>query len=604
MSLFYAKQKNIHGCKLIDFNKGNLSVVEEGGKLLDKLPKDKNANLLFIFGNARSGKSFMMNCLTGTRGMFKVINSSVPCTRGVDISSHIKTHSELADHVNSFSPEEKVEGVKDMQLGFVDVEGQGAEDGTYDTMLALPLLVMSKVVLFNHKGAPTVSDMLSKLGVIARAADYIDLDDGEGEDENPQQKKFGHLHVLFRDFSFEGGEDSVYEQLMGKEKIVKKAKQIASANDPAKAAKERNDIRQLLLDNFETITVHLFKQPATADELKEHKELPEELIDQEFIAGVNNLLTSVTKQMAEPTLFNGKPLTGPKMKSLMATVCKQVNEGGAINVPSVFAAMEKETVMRVGAACFQEFKVLADALKEKLPIPDQECKDALSKAIKDMLERFDEELKECLLEVEKKGMKTEIELHAKKVEDDVNRTNRENTLLKIKSVIGTRMGEVRSRFDKFCNDNIPLDDGKQLDKTFASLKKDAIEEIHKDLESVEGATNLKEFSHLLLESEEVLQEFLTLKTIQNENTLKDAAIKKLRDEAIKQQETLIEQNKKLEQFLDEAKDETVKMEAELKKKKEEKDAAEKRNQEAEERLKAQAQELEALRKKKSGCVIL
>ena len=100
-------------------------------------------------------------------------------------------------------------------------------------------------------------------------------------------------------------------------------------------------------------------------------------------------------------------------------------------------------------------------------------------------------------------MRTEIELHAKKVEDDVNRTNRENTLLKIKSVIGTRMGEVRSRFDKFCNDNIPLDDGKQLDKTFASLKKDAIEEIHKDLESVEGATNLKEFSHLLLESEEV-----------------------------------------------------------------------------------------------------
>jgi hypothetical protein len=36
-------------------------------------------------------------------------------------------------------------------IGFVDVEGQGAEDGTYDTILALPLLLVSKVVLFNHK---------------------------------------------------------------------------------------------------------------------------------------------------------------------------------------------------------------------------------------------------------------------------------------------------------------------------------------------------------------------------------------------------------------------------------------------------------------------
>jgi len=28
---------------------------------------------------------------------------------------------------------------------FVDVEGQGAEDNTYDTLLALPLLLTSKV---------------------------------------------------------------------------------------------------------------------------------------------------------------------------------------------------------------------------------------------------------------------------------------------------------------------------------------------------------------------------------------------------------------------------------------------------------------------------
>src|SRR5206468_977582 len=100
-----------------------------------------------------------------------------------------------------------------------------AEDNSYDTMLALPLLLTSKIVLFNHKGAPTVSDMLSKLGVLARAADYIELaeetkennDEEESKTGPSSKKKFGHLHVLFRDFSFDGDKKSVYHQLFDME---------------------------------------------------------------------------------------------------------------------------------------------------------------------------------------------------------------------------------------------------------------------------------------------------------------------------------------------------------------------------------------------------
>src|SRR5689334_1605574 len=102
-------------------------------------------------------------------------------------------------------------------------------------------MFMVQIVLFNHKGAPTVSDMLSKLGVLARAAEYIDLSDpnegvllmhvspdarfraakdpSKANDDGKRKKvhrtrrnhgvthmphQFGHLHVLFRDFSFEG----------------------------------------------------------------------------------------------------------------------------------------------------------------------------------------------------------------------------------------------------------------------------------------------------------------------------------------------------------------------------------------------------------------
>jgi len=228
-------------------------------------------------------------------------------------------------------------------VGFVDVEGQGAEDGTYDTLLALPLLVTSKIVLFNHKGAPTVSHMLSQLGVLARAAEYIDLGEA-GSNKKGKKKPFGHLHVMFRDFSFEGSEEDVYDQLMGKEKLGTKSLKPTS-NDPYKAAQERNDIRDLLIANFESINVWLFKQPSSPSNLRAHEELPEELVDPSFIQTCKRLLATVTGQLKRPKYFNGAALNGPKLRTLITQVCSQLNEGGAISVPSVFKAMESETLV-------------------------------------------------------------------------------------------------------------------------------------------------------------------------------------------------------------------------------------------------------------------
>ncbi len=81
-SLFWNDSAGVEGKQLIEFENGTLKVVDGGSNVLKKLAKTKKINLMFIFGNARSGKSFMMNCLAGVRGLFKVVNSSVPCTKG------------------------------------------------------------------------------------------------------------------------------------------------------------------------------------------------------------------------------------------------------------------------------------------------------------------------------------------------------------------------------------------------------------------------------------------------------------------------------------------------------------------------------------------
>jgi len=646
--LFFSKDvagDGVHGLKLIDFDKGKLTINEEGSHILSGLPKNDNANLLFIFGNARSGKSFMMNCLVGVPGMFKVINSATPCTKGVDISSYVMKYETLAAHTKTPLPEPK-EGLEQEKksggilsvfkrkkeekpsgpplMGFVDVEGQGAEDGTYDTMLALPLLMVSKIVLFNHKGAPTVTDMLSKLGVLARASDYIDLTDTVlTEDEKKggkkretitrrasevglSKKKFGHLHVLFRDFSFEGSATDVYEQLLGKEKIVKDLRSGGknAGADPAKAAKERNDIREMLLDNFESINVWLFKQPANADDLRNYKELPPHLIDPDFSATVKQLLKKIAEQMGQPTYFHGQALTGPRLQQLIHQVAQAINEGGAVNVPSVYRAMETQVVAKTAADCIAQFDAVVQTQKKRLPIPSKELNTVLGDAFTAANTKFDDDLAECLLEDEIKSKRTEMQAAMEKLKSDSLRDNNDAILKLIKTVVTAEMQTLRDNFDGFCREKMPLQDGHELETQFRKYKEKCSAAINEKFAALPEALEMKEFKLLYIENEEVLQEYLTLKTIQNESALKDNTIQNLRNDMERQQKYLIEQNKKLEKYITDEKKTTEAMEAELKRLKNTRADEDKRNKEVADRLERQQAELEKLRKAKRACVIL
>ena len=78
-------------------------------------------------------------------------------------------------------------------VGFVDVEGQGDESDEYDALLVTPLLLLSKVIVFNWKGGVEKTSILKLLASLARAASKIDL--GSDSDDGPI---FGHLHIVFR----------------------------------------------------------------------------------------------------------------------------------------------------------------------------------------------------------------------------------------------------------------------------------------------------------------------------------------------------------------------------------------------------------------------
>jgi hypothetical protein len=131
-------------------------------------------NLVMIFGPARQGKSFLMNVLTGEEDLFAQSGRVEPCTCGVDLSNFFPTVSHFkerglskaeegfwslwssrkseATKKDAYTPQELAMQALETRVGFVDVEGQGDRDETYDTLLATPILLCSQVVLFNWMG--------------------------------------------------------------------------------------------------------------------------------------------------------------------------------------------------------------------------------------------------------------------------------------------------------------------------------------------------------------------------------------------------------------------------------------------------------------------
>jgi len=104
----------------------------------DGVAEDVPLNLLSIFGAARQGKSFLMNLLADQQDLFKISNSREPCTQGVDISSHLSTLQRFEAHSEGGHED-------DIAIGFVDAEGQGDRDISYDSRLICPILLGSKV---------------------------------------------------------------------------------------------------------------------------------------------------------------------------------------------------------------------------------------------------------------------------------------------------------------------------------------------------------------------------------------------------------------------------------------------------------------------------
>ena len=137
-------------------------------------------NFVPILGPARQGKSFLMNCLMG-ESVFDTADTIDVCTKGVHIAS-VKHQVENGGY-----------------FFFVDTEGQGDEDVGSDITLLTPILLLSKVILFNWKGGVQKNQILNELAILAKAANCV-----SSKCFKDNKSTFGHLNIVLRDFHFKG----------------------------------------------------------------------------------------------------------------------------------------------------------------------------------------------------------------------------------------------------------------------------------------------------------------------------------------------------------------------------------------------------------------
>jgi len=439
--LFYAQHEPGSAGERLPF----LSIDQNGAlqlgaglSVLKSLDKKAPVSIVSVFGAARTGKSFLLNCLAGRLGMFRCNNQHLPCTKGCDISASTNKLKSIAEHVGVTI----AAPMATARVAWVDCEGSGDQDVSYDTKLTMPLLISSKVIIFNHKGAPTASSMLDQLSVLAKTAEGV---------EGTQQKMFGHLHLVLRDYSFDTPKAEILDKILGEEPIPPPSRlQLPrskmhehTGHDPARSAKERNDIRLLLKTNFASISAWLLTQPAEPNQLKAYPELPESKVNREFVNQVQEMLHTLAEQLGEK-----QTLTGPSTANLLARAVQQINKDGKIRILSAMEGMEREHIKATGSfLASRDLAVFTDQIRQRLPVSQTELQKVCADYLKETLMQYDAKLGDVIAgEEDRTTQRKDIEEAFRLRLQELETLNLEATTKWVRHVVEREMQMFRRQF--------------------------------------------------------------------------------------------------------------------------------------------------------------
>lgn len=322
--------------------------------------------LVMIHGQAKTGKSFLMNKLMDQPGFFAVRGGNKPTTIGVDLSP-IKPYADFAGGCDSA-------GVG--KIAFVDVEGQGDKGVDYDVMLTAPLLLVSKVVIFNGRGKMAKDEMLNKLGVLAEAVRKIKPEGNAKGD----YRIFGHLHIILRD---QPDVDGVYEALFEEEDC--------SATDDAGEA--RNKIRKIVRQSFASYRVWGFPAPIESAGRLAKGAFAEADTEADFDEAVYELQDTLAQQLKQPLVLCGKTLSAADIAEFVPLLAAAMNAGQKEIVPqSLFRQVEQRRADAAADAAIKAFDDWKKGINAALPMTPAALSNQADSQLKEGIDLIDKRL--------------------------------------------------------------------------------------------------------------------------------------------------------------------------------------------------------------------
>ncbi|KAG8630136.1 hypothetical protein KVT40_001755 [Elsinoe batatas] len=328
-----------------------VKVVETTNKFVGTV-KDP-LNLVSVIGPARSGKSTLMNFLSGSKTeLFPTSPGATTFTKGIYVPTKIVDLPTFS----SLEGEPVIDATNSaVKITFVDTEGQGAVGQLYDMNLFSPALLNSKVIIYNRTGGLLTESILTDLGMMTQAGQRLrqvqSMTEGEdgalgggatngGNEAAPDgdfsevRPCFGHLVVLFNRF------------------------QLSTVDDLDEAAFNRNEIRTLLRSCFQSVKVYISPDGYLKADVQEamrkdkNRFLTIDDFEGEYLDYFKSLRTGLSNILKDPhELIQGQALTGGSIADFMPKLSDAINAQEPLNVPSLFQSSVNDAINKALIKC-------------------------------------------------------------------------------------------------------------------------------------------------------------------------------------------------------------------------------------------------------------
>lgn len=282
--------------------------------------------IVAIAGLQRTGKSFLLDQLTGLKAGFAIGNTQKACTRGIWL------------HTLRLEPEAGASEGAHLTVVFLDTEGLSStsRSHTFDARVFSLALLLSSYFVYNSRGTID-GTALNDLSLVVELTKNIHVNahaDAAEEDGAHFAEFFPEFLWVVRDFALDlvdaRGKRMTQRQYF--ERAIKDSKENSDH------ARRQNHIKHVLRGFFPQRDCVCLVRPVNEEErLQTLSTIPLEEMRPEFQSGMNALREKILGRVKPKVLF-GNPLQGKHLAALAESYVEALNTG---SVPTIATAWRR-----------------------------------------------------------------------------------------------------------------------------------------------------------------------------------------------------------------------------------------------------------------------